>query len=146
MQPQEPRIPAPAYAPTTAERPRARTGAVVLALVGGLVLGAAGTGAVWALATDGGGGTAAADARAACEALDGFDEGTYLEKGAVGEIALNRYAAAGALSASAAAGDAAYKPLAQAIRRSQERHNQVFEFDATVKKDLAQARTLCEDL
>ncbi|GAA3380892.1 hypothetical protein GCM10020367_70030 [Streptomyces sannanensis] len=122
----------------------------MLSLVAGLVLGAAGMGAAWAMSADSNspaaGGTPAADARAACEALDGFDAGKYTEKGSGGEIALNRYAAAGALSASAAAGDAKYKELAQAIRRSQDRHAQVFEFDATVKKDLDQAREICRGL
>lgn len=64
-------------------------------------------------------------------------------QGACREVALNRYAAAGALSASAAAGDPRYKELAQTIRRSQERHAQVFTFDTQVKKDLAKAREIC---
>ncbi|QES23934.1 hypothetical protein DEJ46_36460 [Streptomyces venezuelae] len=122
---------------------------MLLSLVGGLVLGAAAMGAVWALSADGAsvdGTSAVSDARAACRALDGFDEDRYVEKGAAGEIAVNRYAAAGTLSASAAAGDAKYKPLAQTIRRSQDRHSRMFEFDATAKKDLNQARTMCEKL
>jgi hypothetical protein len=61
-------------------------------------------------------------------------------------VALNRYAAAGSLSASAAAGDAKYKELAQTIRQLQDRHAQVFEFDATVKRDLNQAREICRAL
>ncbi|MEU8435217.1 hypothetical protein AB0F18_20285 [Streptomyces sp. NPDC029216] len=121
----------------------------MLSLVAGLVLGAAGVGAAWAMSAGSNspaGETSAADARAACEALDGFDAGKYTEKGPAGEIAVNRYAAAGALSASAAAGDAKYKELAQAIRRSQDRHAQVFDFDATAKKDLDQAREICRGL
>lgn len=118
---------------------------MVVPLVAGLVLGAAGVGAGWALGDDDGtaASTPAGDARAACQALDGFDESKYDAKGPEGEIALNRYAAAGALSASAAAGDATYVPLAQAVRRSQERHSQVFAFDAKVKQDLADARRIC---
>lgn len=117
----------------------------MLCLVAGLVLGIAGTGAVWALRSDStdAGGTPAADARAACAALKGFDPAKYTEEGSAGEVAINRYAAAGALSASAAAGDATYKELAQAIRRSQDRHARVFDFDATAKKDLNRAREIC---
>ncbi|WP_177153867.1 hypothetical protein [Streptomyces sp. 2131.1] len=145
MQPQQPS--AFASTSTSPEQPGTRTRTVVLSLVAGLVLGAAGMGAVWALSADSNSpvadGTAAADARAACGALDGFDPEKYTAKGPAGEVALNRYAAAGALSASAAAGDPKYKELAQTIRRSQERHAQVFIFDATVKKDLAKAREIC---
>ncbi|MFD8262655.1 hypothetical protein ACFV19_27920 [Streptomyces griseoluteus] len=92
------------------------------------------------------GGTAATDAHAACEALDGFDPAKYTQKGQAGEVAINRYAASRALSASAAAGDAKYKELAQAIRHSQDRYAQVFVFDSTVKKDLDQAREICRGL
>ncbi|QEU97044.1 hypothetical protein CP970_02585 [Streptomyces kanamyceticus] len=117
----------------------------------GLVIGGGGVGAAWALNGDGDGttsesGTAAGDARAACEALDGFDETKYTEKGSAGEISVNRYTAAGAFSASAAAGDKRYEPLAQAIRRSQERHARVFDFDAAAKQDLDKARGICRDL
>lgn len=118
-------------------------------LVVGLVVGAGAVGAAWALngdGTTGEGSTAAGDARAACQALDGFDEARYTAKGSAGDIAVNRYAAAGAFAASAAAGDARYKPLAQAIRRSQDRHARVFEFDAAAKKDLDEARGICRDL
>lgn len=131
-------------------QPGTRTRTVVLSLVAGLVLGAAGMGAAWAMNADSdspvAGGTPAADARAACEALDGFDPAKYTDNGPAGEVALNRYAAAGALSASAAAGDAKYKELAQTIRHSQNRHAQVFDFDATVRKDLDQAREICRSL
>ncbi|MFJ7128902.1 hypothetical protein [Streptomyces sp. NPDC098101] len=147
MQPQQPHT---APAPTAPARPRDphRTRTVVLSLIAGLVLGAAGTGVAWALSgnTASSGGGAAGDARAACRALDGFDPAKYTEKGPAGEIALNRYAAADALSASAAAGDARYKPLAQAVRGSRERLSVAFEFNAEVKKELDRARALCEDL
>ncbi|MGW6550343.1 hypothetical protein ACWGBV_08865, partial [Streptomyces sp. NPDC055051] len=110
--------------------------------------GAGGGGALGARRGAGtaGGGPAAADARAACGALDGFDETKYTDPGPAGTIALNRYAAAGALSAAAAAGDASYKELAETIRRSQERHNMTFQFDETVRKDLDRARAICDDL
>ncbi|MFF4174235.1 hypothetical protein [Streptomyces sp. NPDC001744] len=146
MQPQQPSVP---LVPSSTSRAQSgtRTRTVVLSLVAGLVLGAAGTGAAWALSSgSGSGGTPAADARAACEALAGFDTEKYTDKGPAGEIALNRYAAAGALSASAAAGDARYKELAQAVRRSQERHARVFEFDATVRQELDRARGICRGL
>jgi hypothetical protein len=121
---------------------------VVVSLVAGLVLGAGGVGAGWALSEgdSAAGSTPAGDARAACQALDGFDESKYTAKGPEGDVALNRYAAAGALSASAAAADASYAPLAQAVRRSQDRHNQVFDFDAKVKQDLDEARRICGTL
>jgi hypothetical protein len=147
MQPQQPSTLAPTS--TSYEQPGTRTRTVVLSLVAGLVLGAAGMGAAWAMNADSDSpvdGTPAADARAACEALDGFDPEKYTAKGPAGEVALNRYAAAGALSASAAAADPKYKELAQAIRRSQDRHAQVFDFDATVKKDLGRAREICRSL
>ncbi|MFJ9825959.1 hypothetical protein ACIRSU_16525 [Streptomyces sp. NPDC101160] len=149
MQPQQPyAAPADASAQTISAPPRGRTKAVVLALVAGLAVGAAGTGVAWALSAEAApaGGTPEADARAACQALDGFDETKFEEKGAAGDVAINRFAAAGALSASAAAGDPTYKPLAEAIRRSQELHAQVFTFDAKVKKELNRARAICADL
>ncbi|MFF0483258.1 hypothetical protein [Streptomyces sp. NPDC004435] len=153
MQPQEPYPHTPFNAPPVPSTPPPgpvgkRTGVVVLALAAGLALGAGGVGAFWALSGDGasGGGTAAADARAACQALDGFDEKKYTDQGPAGTIALNRYAAAGTLSAAAAAGDASFKELAETIRRSQERHNMTFQFDETVKKDLDRARAICDDL
>lgn len=145
MQPHQPPVPS---APTAPVHPGKRTRTVVLPLIAGLVLGASGASAAWALTADStsADATPAADARAACQALAGFDPDKYTEKGSAGEIALNRYVAAGASSASAAAGDAQYKPLADAIRRSQDRYARVFEFDATVKKDLDHARSLCNDL
>ncbi|MEV5600689.1 hypothetical protein AB0L33_04475 [Streptomyces sp. NPDC052299] len=144
MHPQQP----PALAPDSSSRHPSRTRHMVLCLVAGLVLGIAGTGAAWALRSDAidAAGTPAADARAACAALKGFDPAKYTEEGTAGEVAVNRYAAAGALSASAAAGDATYKELARTIRRSQDRHAQVFEFDARVKKDLNRAREICRGL
>ncbi|MGW3387519.1 hypothetical protein [Streptomyces cinereoruber] len=145
MQPQQPY---PAPAPTAPAQPRNRSRTVVLSLIAGLVLGVAGTGVAWALSGDtaSAGGGPAGDARAACRALDGFDPAKYTDKGPAGEIALNRYAAADALSASAAAGDARYAPLAQAVRGSRQRHAVTFEFNAEVKKELGRARAFCEDL
>ncbi|GGY50417.1 hypothetical protein [Streptomyces omiyaensis] len=145
----QPRQNHPAPAATTPPAPRGRTAAVAVPLLLGLVLGAGGVGAAWALTSGSGtpaAGTPAADARAACRALEGFDEAKYVDRGPAGETAVNRYAAAGTLSAAAAAGDPAYKELAETIRRSQDRHQQVFDFDATVRKDLARARALCADL
>lgn len=143
--PQAPFVPAPAAAE---QRPGNRTKIVVLSLAAGLVLGAAGTGAAWALSSGPAptGGTPESDARGACEALAGFDEKKYMGDGPARDIAFNRYMAAGALSAAAAAGDPAYKELAEVIRRSQDRHNAVFGFDAKVKKDLDRARAICNDL
>ncbi|WP_223206278.1 hypothetical protein [Streptomyces xanthii] len=151
MYPQQPQgAPAQAPHPAAPPAPRGRTTAVVVALLAGLVLGGGGVAAAWALTGDSGTtaeGTAPADdARAACRALDGFDEKKYGTKGAQGDIALNRYSAAGTLSAAAAAGDAEYRPLAEAMRRAQNRQARVFEFDATVEKDLEKARGICADL
>ena len=152
MQPQQPQpAPAQATAHIAPLPPRSRTTTVVVSLLLGLLLGGGGVGAAWSLSGDSSDAPAAGsrpadDARAACQALDGFDESKYAAKGPDGDIALNRYAAAGALSASAAAGDAKYKPLAQAIRRSQDRHAMVFDFDAKVKKDLGEARRICKDV
>ncbi|WP_405612438.1 hypothetical protein OG292_11300 [Streptomyces sp. NBC_01511] len=116
----------------------------------GLLLGAAGVGAAWAITGDSTGttsGTApATDARGACDALAGFDESKYTAKGDEGLVALNRWSGAITLSAAAAAGDPAYKSLSDSLSRAQHRHAQVFDFDAQVKKDLAKARGICEDI
>ncbi|MFE5731740.1 hypothetical protein ACFQ7A_12660 [Streptomyces sp. NPDC056528] len=145
MQPQQPYRPPATTAP---EQPRNRTRSVALPLLAGLLLGVAGTGAAWILSAGDGpvGKGPEGDARSACRALDGFDPAKYTEAGPAGEIAVNRYAAAGVLSASAAAGDARYKPLAEAVRRSQQRLSLLSRFDATGKKDLDRARAFCEDL
>ncbi|MGW2561691.1 hypothetical protein ACWCXB_21035 [Streptomyces sp. NPDC001514] len=151
MQPQQPHS---ALVPPTSPTPPPRRpwGTMVGALMIGLLIGGGAVGAAWTLSDESGGNTNAAasgpagDARAACGALDGFEESEYAAKGPEGDVALNRWAAAGALSASAAAGDTKYEPLAKAIRQSQTRHAQVFEFDAKVKKDLAEARRICKDL
>ncbi|MFH8738748.1 MULTISPECIES: hypothetical protein [unclassified Streptomyces] len=144
-------MPAQATTPIASSASRSRTTTVGVSLLLGLVLGGGGVGVAWSLGDDSSSATAAGsapagDVRAACQALDGFDESKYVAKGPDGDIAVNRYAAAGALSASAAAGDAKYKPLAQAIRRSQDRHARVFDFDAKVKKELDEARRICKDL
>ncbi|MFI7006278.1 hypothetical protein [Streptomyces sp. NPDC050145] len=151
MYPQQPQgAPAQAPHPAASPAPRGRTTALLVPLLVGLVLGGGGVAAAWALTGDSGataGGTAPADdARAACRALDGFDAKKYGTKGAEGDIAVNRYSAAGTLSAAAAAGDSRYRPLAEAVRRAQNRQSRVFEFDATVKKDLEKARGICADL
>lgn len=151
MYPQQPHTaPVPEPSPALPPKSRSRTTVVVVSLLLGLALGGGAVAVVWALSDTGSSSADEADphgdASAACRALDGFDESKYTAKGSAGEIAMNRYAAAGALSASAAAGDAAYRPLAQAIRRSQNRHAQVFDFDEKVKKDLDEARSICKGL
>ncbi|MBM7439336.1 hypothetical protein [Streptomyces sp. HB132] len=88
----------------------------------------------------------AADARGACVALANFDESKYTAKGDEGLVALNRWSGAVTLSAAAAAGDPAYKPLSEALNRAQQRQVRVFDFDAEVKKDLAEARRICADI
>ncbi|MFD5448162.1 MULTISPECIES: hypothetical protein [unclassified Streptomyces] len=135
--------PAPT-APARRSRP-----APAVALVAGLVLGAGGIGAAWALSGDGDspGHDAARDARHACDALRGFDESDYGAKGAEGDVALNRLAAAVVLSDAAAAGDAEYKPLAEAMHRVQNQHYRFADFtEPEVRKDLEAARSECAGL
>ncbi|MFD3923812.1 hypothetical protein [Streptomyces sp. NPDC058595] len=139
--------PIPAQAPGSAVAPRGN-GRLVAALVIGLLLGAGGVGAAWAIGGNGSADTtgAAVDARGACDALAGFDETKLTAKGDEGLVALNRWSGAVTLSAAAAAGDPAYASLSDSLSRAQHRHAQVFDFDAGVKKDLAKARGICEDL
>ncbi|MEU8890867.1 hypothetical protein [Streptomyces sp. NPDC048442] len=141
--------PVPAPARGSADAPR-RTGLLVAALAAGLLLGAAGVGAAWAVTGDDSGATSptgpATDARGACAALAGFDESKYMTKADEGDVSLHRWSGANALSAAAAAGDPAYKPLAAALHRAQQRHQVVYEFNAEVKKDLAEARRICADI
>lgn len=122
------------------------------ALLVGVLVGGAGVGVAWALTggtpeTDGGAG---ADARGACDALAGLDESKLVPKSKVREQereqALYRFAGAFDLATAAAAGDSSYEPLAEAITRAHNRHRQVFEVDAEVKKELAKARGICADL
>ncbi|MFD4721755.1 hypothetical protein ACFWOY_19965 [Streptomyces sp. NPDC058423] len=151
MEPQQSSVTSVALA-ATARPSTARRRSLIVALVIGLVIGGGGVGAVWVLSDDTSGRAdptasgPAADARAACHALDGFDESKYAVEGPVGDIALNHWGAAGALSAAAAAGDARYKLLAQAMRSSQDRYAQAFKFSDDVKKELAEARRICEGL
>ncbi|MGY1455147.1 hypothetical protein [Streptomyces sp. SS8] len=53
--------------------------------------------------------------------------------------------AAQALSASAAAGDERYEPLAESLGKSHHRVLPAFGFDAQEKKDLERARGVCAD-
>ncbi|WP_228973180.1 hypothetical protein [Streptomyces sp. DH12] len=122
---------------------------MAVALVAGLILGAVGVGAAWALRGDDGStaGGAAGDARHACDALEGFDESEVLTRGAKGEVAVNRLAAAVALSTAAAAGDGEFKPLSEALRRVRDQHARFADFsEPEVQKDLKAARSLCADL
>ncbi|MFH8477192.1 hypothetical protein [Streptomyces sp. NPDC018000] len=151
MYPQQPHVAlAPEPSPISPPKSRSRTAVVVVSLLLGLALGGGAVAIAWVLSDNSSSSVEGVgprgDASAACRALDGFDESKYIAKGSAGEIAVNRYAAAGVLSASAAAGDATYRPLAQAIRRSQDRHAQAFDFDEKVKKDLDEARSICKGL
>ncbi|MFF9222153.1 hypothetical protein [Streptomyces viridosporus] len=122
------------------------------ALLVGLLAGSAGVGAAWLLTggTPQAGGSAGDDARGACDALAGMDESKLFPKGKVREQereqALHRFAGAFSLAKAAAAGDPSYEPLAQAITRAHNRHLAVFDVDAGVKKELAEARSICADL
>lgn len=147
--------PSPAHIPPTdapdspaTPAPRKASRTLAAALIGGILIGGAGVGVAWAVSGDGSSANdAAGDARDACRALSGFEPSDYATKGAKGEIALNHFGAAGALSASAAAGDAQYKPLAEAVRLAQNTHAVTYDFnDSRVKKNLAKARQICDDL
>ncbi|MFF3327843.1 hypothetical protein [Streptomyces sp. NPDC002889] len=124
---------------------RGRTGPLVVALGIGLLMGGGVMGAAWALFGGSGSGSAS-DAQGACNALAGFDESKFTSKGKEGETALYRWAAVNDLATAAAAGDSAYKPLADAVNRARIRQSALFEFNADVKKDLAKARSICDDL
>ncbi|KES08448.1 hypothetical protein BU52_05330 [Streptomyces toyocaensis] len=122
------------------------------ALLIGVLVGGAGVGVAWALTggTPDTGSGPRGDARGACEALAGMDEAKLLPKKKVREQereqALYRFAGAFDLATAAAAGDAAYEPLAEAITRAHNRHRQVFQVDTEVKKELAEARRICAGL
>ncbi|MGW3509958.1 hypothetical protein [Streptomyces sp. NPDC000994] len=145
----QPQYSAPVPPASPAPAPSRRPGvAPAVALVAGLLAGGGAVGAAWALSDDGRStaNSPADDARDACRALSGFDESKYGAKGPEGDIALNRFAAAGVLSASAAAGDKRYEPLAESVRRAQALHAQTFDFGKEVKEELVKARDACGDL
>ncbi|MGW3563706.1 hypothetical protein ACWDSL_07365 [Streptomyces sp. NPDC000941] len=137
----------PAAAPAAAPAPRKSPRALAAALIVGILIGGAGVGVAWAVSGDSSAGGAAGDARDACRALSGFEPSDYVAKGAKGEIAMNRFGAAITLSASAAAGDAQYKPLAKALLIAQNQHARTFDFgNSEVKKNLDKAHQICDDL
>ncbi|MEU0112146.1 hypothetical protein ABZ137_00010 [Streptomyces bobili] len=151
MQPQQPsQAPVPPASPAPITPPAGSRGPRVAALLVGLVVGGAGAGTAWALTGSGEdlsiSSGPAADARGACNALAGFDVSKYAVKGDEGEVARYRWNGAVVLSEAAAAADPAYKPLADALRRAAYRHQQVFEFDAQVNKDIAKSRKICAGL
>ncbi|MGW3465156.1 hypothetical protein ACWDE9_38805 [Streptomyces olivaceoviridis] len=119
------------------------------ALVAGLVLGAGGVGTAWALS--GGDGSAdsgaGGDARRSCEALQGFHASDLWADGAKRDIAFNRLGAAAVLSTAAAAGDREFKPLAEAMRRVQNRLLRYADFsEPEAQKELKAARSVCAGL
>ncbi|MFH9087822.1 hypothetical protein [Streptomyces sp. NPDC017673] len=119
------------------------------ALVVGLVLGAGGVGTAWALSGGNGsaGSGAAGDARQACDALRGFDESDLAADGAKREIAYDRLGAAAVLSTAAAAGDHEFKPLAEAVRRVQNRLLRFADLsEPEAQKELRSARSVCAGL
>ncbi|MFE6286260.1 hypothetical protein [Streptomyces sp. NPDC057877] len=139
--------PVPSAPPVPVEPPRRPWPPLAAALVVGLLLGGGGVGAAWALGGDDGSSGAAGDARDGCQALDGFEESDYTADGAKGEIAMNRFAAATVLSASAAAGDAEFKPFAEAMREAQNQYARTFDLaNGKVQKPLKTARAFCADL
>ncbi|MEU6455194.1 hypothetical protein [Streptomyces sp. NPDC047065] len=137
----------PTYVPAAAPPARSRWPLAAAVLVG-LLIGAGGVGAAWALTGDEtvGGDGARGDARGACDALAAMDESKLATRGKAGEQALYRFAAAFDLSTAAAAGDSSYEPLAKAVSGAHQRHRQVFEVDAGVKAKLTEARGICADL
>ncbi|MFE9679445.1 hypothetical protein ACFYO5_35950 [Streptomyces sp. NPDC006259] len=151
MQPQQPsQAPVPPASPAPIIPPASSKGPLVAALLVGLLVGGAGVGTAWALTGSGEDPSIsagpAADARGACAALAGFDASKYAVKGDEGQVALYRWNGAVVLSEAAATADPTYKPLADALRRASQRHQQVFEFDAQVNKDIAQSRKICAGL
>ncbi|MFD8380194.1 hypothetical protein ACFV2X_16865 [Streptomyces sp. NPDC059679] len=141
-------MPIPPDAAPAPSAPRKSPRALAAALIVGILIGGAGVGVAWAVSGDGSSGNdAAGDARDACRALSGFETSDYVTKGAKGEIAMNRFGAAITLSASAAAGDAQYKPLAKALLTVQNQHARTFDFgNSEVKKNLDKAHQICDDL
>ncbi|MFK4227722.1 hypothetical protein [Streptomyces sp. NPDC019890] len=121
--------------------PRRRNGPLIAALAIGLLTGGGAVGAAWALFGGAGSGPAS-DAQGACNALAGFDDSKITGSGKESEIALNRWSGAVTLSAAAAAGDSEYKPLADAIMWARQRQANGYD----VKKDVAKARSICDDL
>ncbi|MER6614750.1 hypothetical protein ACWGJT_23095 [Streptomyces xantholiticus] len=147
MQPQQPyQAPVPPTPPTPPTPPARGRGPLVTALLVGLLVGGGGVGAAWALTGDTPDAGAAGDARGACDALAVLDESKLAAKGKEGEQMMYRFAGAFDLATAAAAGDSSYKPLAEAVTRAHHRRLQVFEVNAEVKKDLAEARRICADL
>ncbi|MFI2506787.1 hypothetical protein [Streptomyces sp. NPDC018972] len=140
---------APFGNPAPAAPVRRGRSALVVALAAGLVLGAGGVAAAWALSGDDGSarGGAADDAHHACDALRGFGEPEHTAERTEREIALNRLAAAVSLSAAAAAGDREFKPLAEALRRVQNQYARFGDFnEPEAQKHLKTARSLCADI
>jgi hypothetical protein len=107
----------------------------------GLLMGGGAVGAAWAL-TGGAGSGPASDAQGACNAPANLDESKITSEGDEGKIALYRWGASYELSVAAAAGDSKYKPLEEAVHRSRIRQAEGYEF----KKELAKARSICDDL
>jgi hypothetical protein len=113
---------------------------VVIALVAGVVVGAAGVGAAWLVSSSTDGSGAASDARMACQTLD-----------RVGTVDLNvsksqigRIRAAKELAAAAAEADRRYLPLSEKAT-SIERGMVVFDLEV-VNSGISQARGVCADL
>jgi hypothetical protein len=144
--------PSPAHIPPdaapAAPAPRKSPRALAAALIVGILIGGAGVGVAWAVSGDDSSShDAAGDARDACRALSGFDTSKYTDDGPRGDTARNRFAAAIALSAAAAAGDSQYKPFAKAMLQAQNQHVRTFDFaNSEVKKNLDEARGICRDL
>ncbi|MEV6108456.1 hypothetical protein AB0M28_27685 [Streptomyces sp. NPDC051940] len=138
-------VPQTAPAPVMPPPARRSAGPLVLAAAVGVLLGAAGVGAAWAFS--GGETGAAADARDACRALDEVDMGDFGAKGAPGDVAVNRFAAAVSLSASAAAGDPDFKGLAKAVAQAQRELQVTFDPRSDkMRARLDKARGICADL
>jgi hypothetical protein len=132
-----------AFAPS----PRRRA-PLIAALAVGVVFGGGGVGTAWILfGSDGGSGSdAAADAIAACGALDRLDESNSAAEGAAGDISIRQWAAAQLLAESAAAGDPTYKPLSTALANSRTYFDETLDVGGEVKAELTKARRICDDL
>ncbi|MEU7378903.1 MULTISPECIES: hypothetical protein [unclassified Streptomyces] len=117
-------------------------------LVIGLLAGGGAVGAAWGLSGGGRTGTSAPadDARDACRALDRLDEAKLKTNGSEFDVAIYRLAGATDLSASAAAGDRRYKPLAEAVLRVMSGYERSHDIDKEGKRDLQKARDICAGL
>ncbi|GED84942.1 hypothetical protein TNCT6_20270 [Streptomyces sp. 6-11-2] len=128
--------------------PRRPAGILVAVLVIGLLAGGGAVGAAWGLSGDSrtSASAPADDARDACRALDRLDEAKLETNGSEFDVSMYRLAGASDLSASAAAGDRQYKPLAEAVMQVMLGYERIHDIDKEGKQSLQKARGICAGL